>query len=92
MSGLPVDAWLDADGRHVWWRHACVDGEHTYMLPWPAWKKGDSGTTIPSIVCMRPGCSYHASPLVGQPPDDWKPRKTIEELMSGPDSGPSEKD
>lgn len=73
-------AWLDADGRHIWWRHQCVDGEHTDMLPWPNWQN-KNGTVTPSIVCGRPGCSSHTSPIVRDHPVDWQPRCTIDELM-----------
>ena len=82
MADLPGIAWLDADGRHIWWRHLCVDGEHTDMLPWPHWKLGSDGAVTPSIVCTRPNCGYHSIPLVGNPPDDWEPRKTREEKES----------
>lgn len=82
MANLPGDAWLDADGRHIWWRHRCADGvDRTNMLPWPHWKKNDAeGTVMPSIVCMIPGCNFHSNPLVREPPSDWAPRLTLEEL------------
>lgn len=55
-------AWLDDDGRHVWFRHhcalACDCPEHVLnvMLPWPRWKA--EGTTVqPSITCT--GCGFH---------------------------------
>lgn len=81
MSTLPSIAWLDPDGRHIWWRHQCVDGEHTDMLPWAAWQS-INGVVTPSIVCERKGCGSHTSPLVGEPPSDWKPRLTLAELMA----------
>ena len=79
MSTLPATAWLDADGRHIWWRHKCVDGEHTDMLPWPHWRS-ESGSVTPSIVCTVKDCGSHTIPLVRQAPTDWVPRLTADEL------------
>lgn len=79
MNELSVEAWLDVDGRHIWWRHKCVDGEHTDMLPWPHWSLNEAeGVVKPSIVCTRNGCNYHSIPLVRNPPDGWIPRQKKE--------------
>jgi len=71
---LPSTAWLDTDGRHIWWRHKCIDGEHTNMLPYPRWRNVE-GKVSPSIVCAVPGCNSHTIPFIGEPPHDWIERE-----------------
>lgn len=79
MSPLGI-CWMDEDGYHVWYAHDCIrpSGErHTLhtMLPHPGWRKseGDAPTVTPSIVCTVPACGFHSTPLIGEPPADWKP-------------------
>ena len=74
MSDLPGSAWLDTDGRHIWWRHECVDGQRDWMLPWPHWKS-DGNCVTPSIVCTVQNCGFHSSPLVREPPPDFIQRE-----------------
>lgn len=75
---LPGRAWMDGDGRHVWWEHECFKGGQRvtlrWMLPWSDWSAKD-GHITPSVVCEVPGCGYHAIPLIGEPPSDWEPRQ-----------------
>jgi len=81
MANLPGKAWMDEDGRHVWFEHQCVDGMHRSMLPYPKWHSDGGGgipggtpAVTPSIHCTVPGCDFHSHPLIGQPPADWTPR------------------
>jgi hypothetical protein len=76
MANLPGKAWLDEDGRHVWWEHLCSAAKGTvrYMLPWPHWQ-AINGAMSPSVVCEVPGCGHHSIPLIQEPPADWEPRK-----------------
>lgn len=74
----PGIAWMDEDGRHVWFRHDCVrpSGERhpvDAMLPHSQWR-AENGVVTPSIVCTQTGCGFHSNPVIGQPPSDWKPR------------------
>jgi len=51
-------AWLDEDGKHVWFMHDCVLGKETSMLPYPTWKATEDGLEVtPSIVCND--CGFH---------------------------------
>ena len=60
-------AWMDEDGKHIWWAHICADGqEHREMLP-STWKNVE-GKVAPSIVCTVSGCNYHAFPLIETEP------------------------
>lgn len=79
MANTPGRCWMDEDGRHVWWRHTCVDGERTTMLPHMAggWR-AENGRCSPSIVCTIPGCNYHEIPAIdSEPPADWQPRSAF---------------
>lgn len=68
MANIPGSAWLDADGKHVWFEHQCVNGERKRsMLPWSNWRALD-GKVTPSIVCTVPGCDFHDTPAIGTPP------------------------
>lgn len=83
MADSPGVCWIDPDNKHVWWRHICIDGQHTDKLPWPGWKAGN-GSVTPSIICMREGCGFHQSPVLSIPPDDWKSFKFgLEDLTDG---------
>lgn len=88
---LPGRAWMDTDGKHVWWEHDCLkDGQRVtlrFMLPWPHWKHNGgqppaNAHVQPSIVCEVPGCGYHAVPLIGEPPSDWTPQPTATDASS----------
>lgn len=76
---LPGRAWMDTDGKHVWWEHACLkNGERItlrWMMPWPDWHN-EKGVVAPSIVCAVQGCDFHSSPLIGEPPSDFEPRSS----------------
>lgn len=76
---LPGEAWLDEDGRHVWFRHDCIIDDKRqsidWMLPWPNWKEADRYVQ-PSIQCTVPGCGFHSSPMIRKPPTNWTPRRT----------------
>ena len=77
MSGeANMRAWLDPDGRHVWFEHICGgDGKiHRDMLPFPHWKSDEQipPRVTPSIVCTRPGCTFHAFPAIEKPPEDFE--------------------
>lgn len=85
MSNTPGRAWIDEDGKHIWFLHQCADGEiHYDMLPWPHWQnnKQRPAFVTPSIVCTIQGCNFHSIPEITDPPPDWKPRLTLEELAS----------
>ena len=53
-------AWLDEDGKHIWFRHQCVNGAVLEsMLPYPTWHQSQKDRTVvePSIVCND--CHFH---------------------------------
>lgn len=54
--GRDASAWLDEDGKHVWFFHKCIKGPETSMLPYPTWRAVD-GHVEPSIVCNE--CRFH---------------------------------
>lgn len=48
VGWLTGRAWLDEDGKHVWFAHDCTTGRDTSRLPWPTWRaEGDA--VAPSI-------------------------------------------
>lgn len=54
---LTAKAWLDADGEHVWFKHECLEGFDTSMLPHPQWHANKEGTKVePSVDCRKCGC------------------------------------
>lgn len=57
LSGL---AWLDDDGRHIWFRHDCVEGTVTTMLP-DTWRVDEKGYVRPSVQCDA--CGLHDASL-----------------------------
>lgn len=94
MANIPGSAWMDTDGKHVWWDHQCVNGEmKRAMLPYPHWKNDGAETPriTPSIVCTVPGCNYHEHPHIGKPPADWTPRKSLDELSDEADRAAHER-
>ncbi len=65
LSFLASKAWMDADGRHVWVAHNCVNRERvTTMLPWPSWA-ADGDRVSPSVLCTA--CGYHDFPIIESP-------------------------
>ncbi len=61
---LRARGWLDADGKHVWQSHECVEGRVTSMLPWPIWKQraDDPRYAEPSVACSK--CGLHTFLLI----------------------------
>jgi hypothetical protein len=59
MGWLSVDAWLDADGYHVWCAHDCKGERVVTMLPWPIWQSNEKGIVRPSFACGL--CDTHAT-------------------------------
>lgn len=71
MSNLPGKAWMDKDGKHVWWEHRCADAKIVRsMLPFSQWSN-QNGQVSPSIVCLKKDCGFHGSPLIGESPPDF---------------------
>jgi len=57
-------AWLDEDGRHIWFAHDCVDGREFTWLP-STWKADADGRYVtPSIMCSD--CGFHEIVLIGE--------------------------
>lgn len=64
---LTGTAWLDNDGRHIWFAHDCTTERVATMLPWPVWHS-DGHNVVPSISCEA--CGLHANYFFDRPPDE----------------------
>jgi len=59
-------AWLDDDGKHIWFAHDCKTKRETSMLPYPTWQAGSDGFVTPSIVCNE--CGFHSIQPISERP------------------------
>lgn len=63
-------AWIDPDGRHVWYSHDCADRVRSITkLPWPQWR-ADGDKITPSIDCAD--CGTHVFAPIHRPPAGWE--------------------
>ena len=52
------EAWLDENGRNIWFEHDCKSSRAKTMLPYPKWKASQDGSKVePSIHCLE--CGFH---------------------------------
>lgn len=70
LGFLTLRCWLDADGRHIWQRHDCVDGPSESMLPdtWRVIGTNYPKDVHPSIICTA--CGLHAFGTVETRPQE----------------------
>lgn len=61
------NAWLDIDGRHIWFAHDCTSERVVTMLAWPTWHSNGIDV-VPSVNCD--GCGLHAHYKLDTPPDE----------------------